>query len=148
MPVWSIILICGVILSAILIISIVLIDRNGTSLCYTDEEILGTFLCVATVVSVLGTILGTPIVGMLEDEYYEIQYENIYSMRGISNDIEGSFFLGTGSVDEETYYLTLVEVDHNSYKLEKYNVRVTLIAEVDDGHYYTVCYKEKWSSYE
>ena len=147
MAVWQIVLLSGILLSVILIASLVLIDRKGTNLDWNTEDILATTLCVIAAISIFGTLFGTPIVAMFEEEYYKVQYEDIYSVRGMNNESEGSFLLGTGAIDEETYYYVFVK-DTNGYKLEKYNTRDTHIVEVDDGNYYVVIFKEKWTNYD
>lgn len=147
MPVWLIVLISGITLSTILIGICVLIDKFGTPFSFSTEETLGILTGAFGGICIVMTAIATPLVASYEEEYYDIQYESIHSIRGTNNDLEGGFFLGTGDIEETTYYYVFVEGGHG-YKLEKYDSRVTHIVEVEEGPYYTVRFKEKWSKYD
>lgn len=144
MPVWVIVLLSGFLFFTLSMFIAIRMCKGVSGWSWETEDTIETICTVLCVISFFGTAIATPLVGIAEQEYYEIQYENIYSVRGTNNDLEGNFFLGTGSIDETTYYMVFVE-DNRGYKLEKYNSMYTHIVEVDDGHYYTVRYKEKWS---
>lgn len=147
MPVWLIVLISGIALFVILIGICVAVDKFGTPFSFSTEETLEILTGAFGGICIVATAIAAPLVASYEEEYYDIQYESIHSIRGANNDLEGGFFLGTGSIDERTYYYVFVEGEHG-YKLEKYDSRVTHIVEVEEGPYYTVKFKEKWSGYE
>jgi hypothetical protein len=60
-----------------------------------------------------------------------------------SNEISGSFFLGCGSIEGETYYFYYKKIKDNIYKLEKSEALETII--IEDGNTYieyTMPYRE------
>jgi hypothetical protein len=130
MPVWVIILIVAA-------VAIIVFAALG---CWLSEE---TFWYIGTLIGIVCVIACTA-VGPLEHNYDHIEYENIYSIRSTNDDIEGHFFLGSGYIDEDTYYMVFVE-DEKGIKLDKYDTRYTYIVEVDDGNHYVRHIKEKWT---
>lgn len=130
MPVWVIILIVAV-------VAFIVFTMLGL---FIDKEIfctIGALICIVSAVA-------CTVVGPLEHNYDHIEYENIYSIRSTNDDIEGHFFLGSGYIDEDTYYMVFVE-DEKGIKLDKYDTRYTYIIEVDDGNHYVRHVKEKWT---
>lgn len=130
MPVWVIILIVAV-------VAIIVFVALG---CWLSEE---TFWGIGTLIGIVG-VIACVAVGPLECNYDYVKYENIYSIRSTNDDIDGSFFLGSGYIDEDTYYMVFVE-DEKGIKLDKYDTRYTYIVEVDDGNHYVRSIKEKWT---
>ena len=130
MPVWVIVLI-------VVIVAIVVLLSLGYFLA---EE---SFCGVASLVGIIGFV-ATFFCGLAERSYETIIYDNIYSVRGTYDEIDGFFFLGTGTIDEDTYYVVFVE-DERGYKLQKFDAIRTYIVEVDDGNYYVEHVKEKWT---
>ena len=130
MPVWVIILIVA-------LVAIIVFAALGI---WLSEEI---FWDIGALIGIVG-VIACVAVGPLENSYDNIQYENIYSIRSTNDDIEGHFFLGSGYIDECTYYVVFVE-DEKGIKLNKYDTRRTYIVEVDDGNHYVRHVKEKWT---
>ena len=88
-------------------------------------------------------IIFTIFFNCLEEEYNEVLYDNIYSVRGVNSEVNGVFFLGTGSVDESTYYVVFVE-NEKGLRMEKFNIENTYIVEIEDNNYCVKRVKEKW----
>ena len=109
-------------------------DREGL-------EVLGMMMVV--IFSAAG-IIGTPIMVGLEETYDNVVYDNIYSVRGTDNEVEGRFILGSGYIDEDSYYIVFIE-DDKGIRMEKFNAENTYIVEVTDGHHYVKDTKEKWT---
>lgn len=85
--------------------------------------------------------------GVLEEEYNEIVYDNIYSVRGVNNEVNATFFLGTGVSSDNTYYVVFVE-DDKGLRMEKFDTRNTYIVEIEDNNYCVKKVKEKWKFME
>lgn len=144
MPVWLIVLLVGIVLEAVFIFLCAYFSGGHSSLDWGTEDLLSGIFLFFSIVTGAALFIGTPIIGVAEKEYDYVQYENIYSVRGTNDNVEGSFFLGTGTIDEDTYYVVFVE-DEKYIKLNKYNVENTFIVEVETGDNYVRCIKEKWS---
>lgn len=143
MPVWLIVLICSACLIAFAVVLASVCDRYSYRLNFRQEDTASVFTILGFIIGVLG-VVASPIIGCkLEKEYRYVQYENVYSVRGMNDDLDGQFFLGSGYIDEVTYYMVFVE-DDKGVKLKKYRYSNTYIVEVDDGHHYVECIKEKW----
>lgn len=130
MPVWGIILIVAV-------VAFIVFMALG---CWLHE---GDFCGIGVLIGMVGMIACIA-VGPLEHNYDHVQYENIYSIRSTDDDVDGRFFLGSGYIDEDTYYIVFVE-DEKGIKLNKYDTKYTYIVEVDDGNHYVRHVKEKWT---
>ena len=141
MKVW---IILGIVTIIFIVLCIICFMKHQDSEYYDSKyENMGIMFAFISVI----LIMASASVGALEEEYNEVLYDNIYSVRGINSDVNGSFFLGTGSVDEDTYYVVFVE-DDKGLRMEKFNTEKTYIVEVEDSNYYVKKVKEKWESNE
>lgn len=148
MPVWLIVLLSCLFVS--LVLGYILANGfiwNIKKWNYDKKDCVETFLTGIFVTLLASMLVAPPIIGSAEQTYDYVQYENIYSVRGTNDDIDGSFFLGSGHIDEESYYIVFVE-DEQGIKLNKYNTRHTYIVEVDDGNHYVRLKKDKWDMYD
>lgn len=145
MPVWLIILLSGLAVTVILAyISCKGLIWNIEKWDYYKKDCVETFLTLLTVTLGISTVVAPIVTGMAEHNYNYVQYENIYSIRSTDEDIDGSFFLGSGHIDEDTYYVVFVE-DEKGIKLNKYDTNNTYVVEVNDGNHCVRHIKEKWS---
>ena len=145
MPVWLIVLLSCLVVT--LVLGYILANKfiwNIEKWNYDKKECTEMFLTGTFVIFLASTLVAPLFIGMAEETYDYVQYENIYSIRSTDDEIDGSFFLGSGYIDEKTYYVVFVE-DEKGIKLNKYNTINTYIVEVDNGNYYVRCVKEKWS---
>ncbi|MFW6046949.1 MAG: hypothetical protein ACOCP4_04090 [Candidatus Woesearchaeota archaeon] len=69
--------------------------------------------------------------GKVVEKYSEYMY-NISSLHN-NTEISGSFFIGSGSIDETEYYFTFVKIGDNTYKRKKFRTDDTYIIESNSG---------------
>lgn len=140
MKIW---IILGIVAFIFLVIFIICMIKDKGY--YEDDRyhIISTISLFACIFLYMSMIF----VACLEDEYNEVVYDNIYSVRGVNSEVNGAFFLGTGSVDESTYYVVFVE-DEKGLRMEKFNTRKTYIVEIEDNNYCVKITKEKWEIYD
>lgn len=139
MAIWLMVLLVGIILvlTALLLAVFFAYVKN-------DEDKSFPF-GVLTFLLTLVFGIATFIVADFEEEYSIVEYDNIYSIRGLNGGTESTFFLGTGTIEEKTYYYVFVETDRG-FELKRYRTYFTVIKEVDDGNYYIAKQKNKWES--
>lgn len=109
-----------------------------------DREGLGVLGLEMAVVFGATAIFGSILTGVAEETYDKVVYNNIYSVRGTDNEVDGRFFLGSGHIDEDSYYVVFVE-DDKGIGMRKFDTDFAYIVEVPDDHYYVRYTKEKWT---
>ena len=106
---------------------------------YNSENIMTTTFGI---IGFFSLIFSMPFYSLEHTEDYVV-HDNIYSVKGTNDEVSGQFFLGSGRINERTYYIVFVK-DKYGIKMEKYNVCNTYIVEVSDNHYYIRYIKKKW----
>lgn len=131
----------------ILILSVLIILAICWAIYCTDED--WGFTC--PVVIILGGSIALVLVSVLSDGFGQESGRTdhsipLYSIK-VDNEIRGSFFLGTGSVDGVRYYYGYVENGRGGFILHKFEASETSIFEKDaipSVEWQTVHYKTPW----
>ena len=74
-------------------------------------------------------------VSISASHYSKIVCDKIVSIE-MSYETQGTFVLGTGVIDNITYYITYEDFNQGQYKLRKFETEKTFIVETNDTHYY------------
>lgn len=99
-----------------------------------------SFIPLAFVGSIVA-LIATGITGLIFSEYYTSEPRSLVNLQDGSN-VEGSFFLGIGSVGEEMKYSFYAETDSGSYKLHSVDADRAEVVFTDGDPYYTAeCYR-------
>jgi len=117
------VLICGI----IGFISCLIISRDDLSDDFGLYIVMS--LVVGAILAMLGVIL-TMIVHASSPKIYTTYEKPIVSMYN-DQQISGSFFLGSGTIDETEYYFCMEKIEENRYKRLQVPAKHTIICESD-----------------
>lgn len=94
-------------------------------------ESVGGSLAFGFIAAVLVMIMAAIASGIPDSVKEKVWYtKNIHSLKDVNSGLEGSFFLGTGSIGSTWYYQAYVNTDDGFHK-EKFEQNKTYIKEVD-----------------
>ena len=102
---------------------------------YETKEIVGamvTWLVISVISFVVFFLMCTVSMIYPEKVVYEQWTQNpIYSLKEMNGGINGSFLLGSGSLNSTWYYVAYIHTEDGFYK-EKYNQNTSYIKETDE----------------
>ena len=126
MLIWLLISIGMVVICASLVVLAIVGDQKGWSMDFDGPGALGLIFGILSLVSLICCVSLYP---TYLREYTEYVCD-IVSIR-VDNTPQGSFFLGTGSMDNKTYYVYYSKQD-KGYKLEKLEIENAYIIETNE----------------
>ena len=115
------------IILTVAILSFIIVYWNGRELLSAIGATLG-FGFIATIIVFLMVVVASENPKSVEETVWYTK--NIHTLRDVNNGLEGSFFLGTGSIGSTWYYQAYVNTDDGFHK-EKFEQKITYIKEVD-----------------